>query len=76
MARELHGDGLHPGGVPLEARDVAADEVAVDVEVGVGEQAEVPVPAAVEVEGVAVAADELGVLAHCAWLVAVCVHNV
>jgi hypothetical protein len=71
-ARELHGDGLHPGRVPRQARDVAADEVAVDVEVRVGEQAEVAVPAPVEVERAAVAADEARVLADRAWHVAIC----
>ncbi|BAS95232.1 Os05g0552550 [Oryza sativa Japonica Group] len=71
-AGELHGDRLHPGRVPLEARDVVADEVAVDVQVRVGEQAEVAVTAAVEVERVAVAADEPRVLAHRARQVAIC----
>uniref|UniRef100_A0A0D9WJG3 Uncharacterized protein n=2 Tax=Leersia perrieri TaxID=77586 RepID=A0A0D9WJG3_9ORYZ len=54
------------------ARDVVADEMRVDVEVGVGEQAEIAVPAAVEVERVSVPADEPRVLAHSARQVAVC----
>jgi len=43
---------------------VVADEVGVDVDAGVGEDAEAPVLVAVEVEGVAVAAGEARVAAR------------
>ena len=54
---------LHPGEVAVEGRVVVADEVGVDVEVGVGDDAEVLVLLAVEVEGVSVAAGEARVAA-------------
>jgi hypothetical protein len=47
-----------------------ADEVRVDVEVAVGDDAEVGVLAAMEVERVAVAADEPRVAARCSRKVA------
>ncbi|GJM87997.1 hypothetical protein PR202_ga04008 [Eleusine coracana subsp. coracana] len=77
LAVEEHGDGLDPrkvaGGLVAAA---LADEVGVDVEVAVGDDAEVGVPAAVEEEGVAVAADEArvaarpGHAAHCNYHIA------
>jgi hypothetical protein len=54
---------LHPGEVAVEGRVVVADEVGVDVEARVGDDAEVLVLASVEVEGVAVAAGEARVAA-------------
>ena len=64
-AVEEHGDGLDPREVPRHAvRAALADEVGVDVEVAVGDHAEVGVSPAVEVEGVAVAADEARVAAR------------
>ncbi|BAF27609.1 Os11g0151200 [Oryza sativa Japonica Group] len=69
---EEDGNGLDPGEVARHAVGAAlADEVRVDVEVAVGDDAEVGVPPAMEVEGVAVAADEPRVaarprhVAHC-----------
>lgn len=55
---------MNPGEVSVEIRVPLADEVGVDVEVGVGDQAEVLVFSAVEVECDAVAADEARVLAN------------
>jgi len=58
---EADAERLDPGEVAPHARVALADEVGVDVQVGVGEDAEVLVPLAVEVEVVAVAAGEAGV---------------
>lgn len=66
------GDGLDPGEVPGHGRVSLSDEVGVDVEAGVGEQAEVLVLPAVEVEGDAVAADEARVTAHRAGSITNC----
>ncbi|GJN13777.1 hypothetical protein PR202_gb00519 [Eleusine coracana subsp. coracana] len=63
LAVEEHGDSLDPREVTGLAAALA-DEVGVDVEVAVGDDAEVGVPAAVEEEGVAVAADEAWVTAR------------
>jgi len=67
VAAEADAQRLHPGEVPRRHARVAAvalaDEVRVDVQVGVRHQAEVGVPAAVEEELVAVAADEARVVA-------------
>jgi hypothetical protein len=60
---EGDAQGLHPREVAFQVRVVVADEVGVDVEVGVGDDAEVLVFLAVEVEGVAVAAGEARVAA-------------
>ena len=51
---EAHADGLYPREGALVDRVVVADEARVDVEVGVGDDAEVLVLLAVEVEGVTV----------------------
>jgi hypothetical protein len=61
---EEHAEGLDPGEVALQLRVVVADEVGVDVEVPVGDDAEVLVSLAVEVEVVAVAAGEARVAAR------------
>jgi hypothetical protein len=65
---EEHAEGLDPGEVALQLRVVVADEVGVDVEVPVGDDAEVLVSLAVEVEVVAVAAGEARVAARRAGL--------
>jgi hypothetical protein len=72
VAAEADAQRLHPREVPRGLGAALADEVRVAVQVGVGDQAEVGVPAAVEQELVAVAADEArvvalraGQLAHC-----------
>jgi hypothetical protein len=54
---------LHPREVAVEGRVVVADEVGVDVEARVGDEAEVLVLVSMEVEGVAVAAGEARVAA-------------
>nr|GMC49230.1 hypothetical protein TorRG33x02_199050 [Ipomoea batatas] len=59
--------GLHPCEVPLHAGVPSSDEVGVDVEIGIGDEAEVAVLLAVEVEGDPIAADESWVLAHRSW---------
>jgi len=61
VVSEADAELLDPGEVAPHARVALADEVGVDVQVGVGEDAEVLVPLAVEVEVVAVAAGEAGV---------------
>ena len=59
VAVEEHGDGLDPSEVSGHAAVAAlANEVRIDVEVAVGDDTEVGVRAAVEVERIAVAADE------------------
>jgi hypothetical protein len=65
---EEDAEGLDPGEVALQLRVVVADEVGVDVEVPVGDDAEVLVSLAVEVEVVAVAAGEARVAARRAGL--------
>lgn len=75
VAVEEDAEGLDPGEVAGEVGVAFADEVGVDVEVLVGDQAEVGVLLAVEVERYPVATHEAGVLAHCAGPVAVCTEN-
>jgi hypothetical protein len=53
VGEEADAQRLDPGEVLARGRVVVADEVRVDVEASVGENAEVPVPTAVEVEGAA-----------------------
>jgi hypothetical protein len=53
VGKEADAQRLDPGEVAARGGVVVADEVCVDVEASVGEDAEVPVPAAVEVEGTA-----------------------
>ena len=53
VGKEADAQRLDPGEVLARGRVVVADEVRVDVEASVGENAEVLVPAAVEVEGAA-----------------------
>jgi hypothetical protein len=72
VAAEANAQRLHPREVTRRLGVALADEVRVDVQVGVREQAEVGVPPAVEQELVAVAADEArvvalrpGQIAHC-----------
>ena len=58
------GERLHPGEITEAIERAEADEVGVDVEIGVGDEAEVLVLATVEVEHDAVSADDLWVTAH------------
>jgi len=58
VVREADAQRLDPREVAVRGRVVVADEVRVDVEAGVGDDAEVLVLLAVEVEGVAVGARE------------------
>ena len=62
---------MHPREVARAIGRVQADEVGVDVEVGVGDEAEVLVFAPVKVEHDAVAADDLRVAAQSSLLMAV-----
>ncbi|KAB8085381.1 hypothetical protein EE612_008203, partial [Oryza sativa] len=61
---EADAEGLDPGEVAAHGGVALADEVGVDVQVGVGDDAEVVVLLAVEVEVVAVAAGEPRVTAR------------
>jgi hypothetical protein len=63
VVREADAQRLDPGEVAAHGRVALADEVRVDVEGGVGDDAEVPVLLAVEVEVVAVGAREAWVAA-------------
>ena len=63
VGAEDEAERLHPREVASAAWRALADEVGVDVEVGVGDEAEVLVHAPVEVEGHAVPAHNLGVSA-------------
>jgi hypothetical protein len=62
--READAQRLDPGEVAVQGRVVAADEVRVDVQAGIAEDAEVLALLAVEVEGVAVGAREARVAAR------------
>jgi hypothetical protein len=64
VVREADAQRLDPGEVAVQGRVVAADEVRVDVQAGVAEDAEVLALLAVEVEGVAVGAREARVAAR------------
>lgn len=66
------GNGLDPSEVPLHVLVAPANEVSVDVEVGVGQEAEVMVFLAVEVKGDAISTYKTGVLAYCSWLITFC----
>jgi hypothetical protein len=72
MRSEDEAEGLHPREVADAAFGALADEVRVDVEVGVGDEAEVLVGASVEVEGDPVTAHDLGVSAHATGLGTFC----
>ena len=75
VASEEDSDGLDPDEVSPHARVSLADEVSVDVEVAVREEAEIAVFLAMEVKSYAVAADEARVLTHCSGLVTLCVSS-
>lgn len=64
--------GLDPSEVPLHVDVSSTDEVGVDVEVGVGDDAEISVFFSMEVEGDSISSDESWVLAHCSGTVTVC----
>jgi len=75
VVREADAERLDPGEVAAHGRVALADEVGVDVEAGVGDDAEVLVLLAVEVEVVAVGAGEARVAAGDAGVeVAHCMH--
>jgi hypothetical protein len=58
MVAEGDAEGLYPREGTVVGGVMVADEVCIDVEIGVRDEAEVLVPPAVEVEGDAVAAGE------------------
>lgn len=64
MVREEDAKRLDPGEVAPQLRVVLADEVGIDVEVFVRDDAKVPILLAMEVEIVAVSARETGIAAR------------
>jgi len=75
VVREADAERLDPGEVAAHGGVAPPDEVRVDMEAGVGEDAEVLVLAAVEVEGVAVAAREPRVAARHAGVEVADLHS-
>ena len=71
VGAEHDAQRLHPRKVARAALWALADEMRVDVDVGVGDEAKVLVLATVEVEDDAVAAHDLGVAAHATPLLAI-----
>ncbi|CAA7397066.1 unnamed protein product [Spirodela intermedia] len=74
LAKE-NADGLHPGEVAGHVGASPTDEVLVYVEVGIGNEAEVAVLLAVEVEGDTVRSDKPVVLANCTRNIASCTRQ-
>lgn len=74
MGVEEDAEGLDPSEVPVHVGVSSADEAGVDVEVRVGDDAEVSVFFAMEVEGDSIPSNEFWVLAHCSRTVAICVY--
>lgn len=69
---EEDSNGLNPSEVAFHAFASLSDEVAVHMEVGISDQAEVLVLLAMEVEGDAIATHEAGIFTHCTWPVTIC----
>lgn len=64
---EEDGDGLDPREVTGQGGVALADEMGINVEVVVSDEAEVTVFLAMEVECDAIAPHKSGVLTHCTW---------
>lgn len=74
MGVEEDAEGLDPSEIPLHVVVSLADEVGIDVEVGVSDYAEISVFFAMKVEGDSIASNKSWVLAYCARTVAIYVY--